>query len=95
MGALIFVIVLAAVVVTLVIGVQKNKKKQAGKEPEVYKAAVPIDLAVVEEKGSNEKVATAAEQEALAEAKKELKVKKMAAKPKKSAEPVKRTRAKK
>lgn len=95
MGALIFVIVVVALVITLVIGVQKNKKKQAGIEPEVYKGAEPIILTSVELEIPKEEVAAVLEREALAVAKKEVKSKKMTAKPKSSTEPAKRTRAKK
>lgn len=94
MGALIFVIVVAAIVITVVVGVQKNKKKKANEQPEVHKAADPIQLLPVEAI-AKEPITTPAQKEEPAKAKKELKVKKPASKPKQSAEPVKRSRTKK
>jgi hypothetical protein len=96
MGALIFVIIVAAVVITLVVGVQKRKKVK--KEEGVYYASDPNFQPPVEahiEFNSEEPIATPEQQEELVKAKKELKVKKPASKPKLAAEPVKRSRTKK
>jgi hypothetical protein len=94
MGALIFVIVVAAIVITLVVGVQKNKKEKKG----IYQAADPNFQPPVEahiEFKSEEPIATPEQKEELVKAKKELKVKKPVSKPKLAAEPVKRSRTKK
>jgi hypothetical protein len=94
MGALIFVIVVAAIVVTLVVGVQKRKKDKKG----IYQAADPNFQPPVEahiEFKSEEPITTIEQKEELIKAKKELKVKKPASKPKLAAEPVKRSRTKK
>lgn len=66
MFALIFVIVVAAGIVALVIGVQKNKKKVA--EPEVASHAKEVKFEVK----LDDILATVEQHQALAEAKKEI-----------------------
>ena len=96
MVALIFVIVAADIVITVVVGVQKRKK--VSKDQEVYQPSDPNSIPPVEAHikfKSEELIATAEQQEELTKAKKELKVKKVSSKAKLSAEPVKKSKAKK